>query len=270
MANEKTCFIIMPVTTPEAHLERYSDGPEHFRHVLECLLAPAAEEAGFDVVRPIAKGAVVIQAEIIKNLESADMVLCDMSCLNPNVLFEFGIRTALNKPVCVVRDELTDILPFDTAALNHHTYRSGLESWEIHRPDKSSDGASEAGCLEKRRQQPALEELRAENGGTPSDRHSRGGRPPEVPHVADGVTAAEHHGSALGSGSDGTGDGDSADAAVTAGGSGSLCGDQDSGASGGIWCPFGGCALPASAVRSRACEGAERHAAQVRPRRLRT
>lgn len=132
MANEKTCFIIMPVTTPAAHLERYGDGPEHFRHVLECLLAPAAEEAGFDVVRPTAKGADVIHAEIIKNLESADMVLCDMSCLNPNVFFEFGIRTALNKPVCVVRDELTDRVPFDTVVLNHHTYRSGLESWELH------------------------------------------------------------------------------------------------------------------------------------------
>jgi len=45
----------------------------------------------------------LIHAEIIRNIENADLVLCDMSCLNPNVFFEFGIRTSLNKPVSVVK-----------------------------------------------------------------------------------------------------------------------------------------------------------------------
>lgn len=59
------------------------------------------------------------------------MVLCDMSALNPNVFFEFGIRTALNRPVCVVKDEKTKKVPFDTSILNYHEYASSLETWEI-------------------------------------------------------------------------------------------------------------------------------------------
>jgi hypothetical protein len=82
-------------------------------------------------VKPNAKGADLIHAEIIRNLETADVVLCDMSCLNANVLFEFGIRTALNKSVCVVRDEHTKHVPFDTGILNHLEYKSTIEPWEL-------------------------------------------------------------------------------------------------------------------------------------------
>ncbi|MGD2111033.1 MAG: hypothetical protein PVI86_16775 [Phycisphaerae bacterium] len=134
MAEEKkTCFIIMPITTPEAFLDRYRDGAAHFRHVLECLFMPSVEQAGYDPIPTIAKGADLIHAEIIKNLENSDLVLCDMSCLNPNVFFEFGIRTSLNKPVCAVKDELITNVPFDTGILHHHEYASSLEPWELSR-----------------------------------------------------------------------------------------------------------------------------------------
>ena len=128
---EKTCFIIMPITTPDKMIESYRDQAEHFKHVLECLFKPAVQKAGYKSIPPKAKGADLIQAEIIKNLETSDIVLCDMSCLNPNVFFEFGIRTSLNKPVCVVKDELTTKVPFDTGIINHHEYQSSLEPWEL-------------------------------------------------------------------------------------------------------------------------------------------
>ena len=128
---EKTCFIIMPITTPEAFIPKYRDGADHFRHVLECLFIPGVEKAGYAAAPPIAKGSDLIHAEIIRNLESADLVLCDMSCLNPNVFFEFGIRTSVNKPVCVVKDELTKRVPFDTGILNHQEYASSLDPWQL-------------------------------------------------------------------------------------------------------------------------------------------
>ena len=59
------------------------------------------------------------------------MVLCDISSLTANVFFELGIRTALNKPVCVVKDELTTRIPFDTGIINHHTYSSSLSAWTL-------------------------------------------------------------------------------------------------------------------------------------------
>ncbi|MBW7992484.1 MAG: hypothetical protein FVQ84_21055 [Planctomycetes bacterium] len=129
MAEKKSCFIIMPITTPESFIDKYRDGAEHFMHVLECLFIPSAEKAGYKPIPPKAKGSDLIHAEIISNLETSDLVLCDMSCLNPNVFFEFGIRTSLNKPVCVVKDDLTEKVPFDTGILNHQEYTSSLDSW---------------------------------------------------------------------------------------------------------------------------------------------
>jgi hypothetical protein len=128
---DKTCFIIMPITTPEPYLEMYRDGANHFEHVLQCLFITSIEKAGYKPIPPIAKEADLIQAEIIKNLEQSDLVLCDMSCLNPNVFFEFGIRTSLNKSVCVVKDEHTRRVPFDTGILNLLEYRSMLEHREL-------------------------------------------------------------------------------------------------------------------------------------------
>jgi len=131
MAEQKSCFIIMPITVPDSWLEKYRDEKEHFNHVLDCLFVPSVERAGFKPIPPKAKGSDLIHAGIIENLETADIVLCDMSCLNPNVFFEFGIRTSLNKPVCVVKDELTPKVPFDTGILNYQEYQSSLDSWLI-------------------------------------------------------------------------------------------------------------------------------------------
>ncbi|NTV68159.1 MAG: hypothetical protein HGB06_10895 [Chlorobaculum sp.] len=131
MADYKSCFIIMPITVPEVVKDRYRDGCEHFKHVLECLLMPAVEKAGFRAIPPLARGSDLIHAEIIKQLETTDLVLCDMSALNPNVFFEFGIRTSLNKPVCVVKDDLTKHIPFDTGIINFHEYLSALEPWDL-------------------------------------------------------------------------------------------------------------------------------------------
>jgi|WetSurMetagenome_2_1015567.scaffolds.fasta_scaffold116035_2 hypothetical protein len=131
MAEKKTCFIIMPITIPELFLSQYRDDNNHFKHVLEHLFIPSVEKADFRAISPIAKGADLIHAEIIRNLEQSDLVLCDMSCPNPNVFFELGIRTALNKPVCIVKDEFTKKIPFDLSILNYHEYLNTLESWEI-------------------------------------------------------------------------------------------------------------------------------------------
>ncbi len=131
MANKGQCFIVMPITTPEQLLEHYRDGADHFKHVLNCLLIPAVEKSGYTPLPPKAKGADLIHAEIIKNLETAEIVLCDISSLNPNVFFEFGMRTSLNKPICIVKDELTSQVPFDTTIINYYEYASSIEPWEL-------------------------------------------------------------------------------------------------------------------------------------------
>jgi hypothetical protein len=123
------CFIIMPITTPPYLLPDYGNDNDHFLHVLEYIFEPAINSAGFKPIRPLAKGSDLIHAEIIRNLYQSKLVICDISCLNPNVFFELGIRTALNKPVCYVKDNITESIPFDNAIINHHTYDASLTPW---------------------------------------------------------------------------------------------------------------------------------------------
>jgi hypothetical protein len=122
------CFVVMPVSTPEMWVQKYND-TEHFKHVLEHLFTPALTSANYDVVPPTASGSDLIHAEIIKNLEECDLVLCDISTSNPNVFFELGIRTSLDRPVVLVRDNFTTQIPFDTGSINTHTYESSLQPW---------------------------------------------------------------------------------------------------------------------------------------------
>jgi hypothetical protein len=121
------CFVIMPISTPEPLA--YSGDKDHFKHVLDHLFKPAIEKAGFTPIPPSSKGSDLIHADIIRKIEKADMVLCDMSTLNANVFFELGIRTAVDKPVCIVKDDSTPKVPFDTTILNYHEYAGSLAPW---------------------------------------------------------------------------------------------------------------------------------------------
>jgi len=121
----------MPLTTPETHLPIYGGDKDHFEHVLDCLFIPALEKLNLKPIKPLAKGAELIHGRIIKYIETSDLVLCDISTLNPNVFFELGVRSALNKPLCLIKDDITKKIPFDTTVINHHTYKSSLPSWEI-------------------------------------------------------------------------------------------------------------------------------------------
>lgn len=125
------CFVIMPVSTPKGVIDQYGGDSDHFAHVLDHLFFPAIESVGFAPLAPRAAGSDLIQAGIIKQLEEADLVLCDMSTLNANVFFELGIRTALDRPVCLVRDDKTGGVPFDTGVINHHVYDSSLSAWVL-------------------------------------------------------------------------------------------------------------------------------------------
>jgi len=124
-----SCFIIMPISTPNEWVEAYKGDNHHFEHVLMHLFIPAIKNLGFNPISPKSTGSDVIHADIIKNLSTSDLVLCDMSMVNPNVFYEFGIRTALDKPVALVIDDITKKIPFDTSIINFHRYNSCLDPW---------------------------------------------------------------------------------------------------------------------------------------------
>lgn len=120
----------MPISTHPDQSELYAGDDEHWKHVMECLFEAAIRDAGFEPIRPAAQGSHLIHGSIIKHLSTADLVLVDLSSHNPNVFFELGVRTSVNLPIALVRDEHTEI-PFDTAGINTHRYDSNLRGWEI-------------------------------------------------------------------------------------------------------------------------------------------
>jgi hypothetical protein len=126
----KSCFVAMPVTTPASYADDLRD-TDHFSHVLKHLFTPALERAGYSVIPPKMLGAALIHAEIIKHLERADLVLADLSNHNPNVFFELGIRTSLNRPVVLVKDRRTAAIPFDLGTINVLDYDDSLATWTL-------------------------------------------------------------------------------------------------------------------------------------------
>ncbi len=120
----------MPLSTPPGLVEKY-EGAKHFRYAFAELHAPAIRQAGYEVIPPMVENSEVIQAEIIRNLATADLVVCDLSTLNPNVFFELGIRVAMDRPVALIKDDQTPAIPFDNAPVSCHTYASQMWTWTV-------------------------------------------------------------------------------------------------------------------------------------------
>lgn len=91
-------FVAMPFSEKTG---KYGTG--YFDEVLKHLITPAAVKADFNARTAKKAGSEVIQSTIVNDLDSADLVIVDLTEHNPNVLFELGMRIAFNKPVCLIR-----------------------------------------------------------------------------------------------------------------------------------------------------------------------
>jgi nucleoside 2-deoxyribosyltransferase len=137
-ATMSTCFIILPmstpvsVSTPDGKSYRYQKN--HFDDVLKKICIPAVKRRRFQPISPSqqGKGAFPITPNILKQLQDADLVLCDISSLNPNVLFELGIRRALNKPFAIINDINTQA-PFNLKDFNSLEYKAE----DVHKSKKA-------------------------------------------------------------------------------------------------------------------------------------
>ncbi len=115
---EKTCFVLMPIS----ETEKYGKG--HFGHIYKYLIKEAGERAGYRVERADDDLATnIIIQEILEKIIKSDMVICDLSHKNPNVMYELGIRHSLQKPVVLVKDDQTERV-FDTAGIRTFDYDS--------------------------------------------------------------------------------------------------------------------------------------------------
>ena len=118
------CGIIIPISN--------TDGYPHsqWEDVL-AILYEVIENAGFDgKVVSDSKVSNIIHGEIVKNLYSNPIVICDVSSKNPNVMFELGLRLAFDKPTIVIKDDATDY-NFDTSPIRHLAYPKDLRHTKI-------------------------------------------------------------------------------------------------------------------------------------------
>ncbi len=67
----------------------------------------------------------VIQKRIVQNVYNSDIVICDVSGKNPNVMFELGMRLAFDKATVLIKDDKTDYT-FDTGIIEHIAYPRDL------------------------------------------------------------------------------------------------------------------------------------------------
>lgn len=121
MANSaKTCFIIMPFSD----MDGYEAG--HFGRVYEHLIRPACVAAGVEPVRgDEVKSTNYIAIDILQRILRSDIVICDLSGKNANVMYELGMRQAFDLPAVLLKDKRTERV-FDIQGLRTIDYTETL------------------------------------------------------------------------------------------------------------------------------------------------
>jgi hypothetical protein len=119
--DRKVCGIVMPIS---AIGDEYSE--EHWRRVRK-VLQRAIERASMRSQLVWENPEVdVIQAAILQNLYENDVVICDLSGLNSNVMLETGLRLSTKKPTIIVTDRVQKP-PFDISTIGYIEYQRDLE-----------------------------------------------------------------------------------------------------------------------------------------------
>ncbi len=95
------------------------------------ILSDAATQAGYRlalVSETDVSGTIL--GDIVSNLYNNEIVICDVSGRNPNVMFELGMRLAFEKPVVIVVDDETPF-SFDISPIRHLVYPRALRYADI-------------------------------------------------------------------------------------------------------------------------------------------
>lgn len=107
MQPTKECFIITPIGQTNSDVRRMADG------VIQAAIIPVLTEMGFAPIVPHEMSAPgSIEKFIIQKILSCDLVIANLTYLNPNVMYELAVRHASGKPVVCIAESSTT-LPFD-------------------------------------------------------------------------------------------------------------------------------------------------------------
>lgn len=139
----KKCFVISPIDEPGTDKRKHAD------MTLHAIIRPALIECDpiFSVSRGDESAEIgLITNHVILEIENSDLIVADLSFLNPNVFYELGFAHAAEKPVIHLAHQGTK-LPFDNAG--YRTIIFDLADWHSQEAARKQIREQARGALAK-------------------------------------------------------------------------------------------------------------------------
>ncbi|TCP59355.1 hypothetical protein EV586_101571 [Tumebacillus sp. BK434] len=106
---KKRCFVVTPIGGDNTDIRRAAEG------VIDAVIEPVLQAEGFEVhVAHRMANPGSINNQVITHIIEDELVVANLTGLNPNVMYELAIRHAARRPVVIICDRTeTPRLPFD-------------------------------------------------------------------------------------------------------------------------------------------------------------